>query len=92
MSTQNCKSQLKNFLTSIVFSRIQITSTRYHCRHVEFKKNNRERFISQKRTILINESEHVNSIIQFDEIVVNRSESFLIEENQDDLNESDHDD
>ena len=56
------------------------------------KKNNRERFISQKRTILINESEHVNLIIQFDEIVVDRSEPFLIEENQDDLNESDHDD
>ena len=56
------------------------------------KKDGRERFISQKRTISANESEHVNSIIQFNEIVVDRDEPLLIEENQNDLNESDHND
>ena len=55
------------------------------------KKNDRERFISQKRTISANESEHVNLIVQFDEIVVDRDEFFSIEKNQNDLNENDHD-
>ena len=54
------------------------------------KKNNRERFIFQKRTISVNESEHINSVVQFNEIVVDQSELFLIEENQDDLNKNDH--
>ena len=56
------------------------------------KRDDRERFTSQKRTISINKSEHVNLIIQFDEIVVDRGEPFSIKKNQDDLNESDHDD
>ena len=56
------------------------------------KKNNRERFISQKRTISANESEHVNSIVQFNEIVVDQGELLSIEKDQNDLNESDHDD
>ena len=56
------------------------------------KRNNRERFIFQKRTISTNEFEHVNSIVQLDEIVVNLNEFFLIEKNQNNLNESDHDD
>ena len=56
------------------------------------KKNDRERFISQKRTISTNKFEHVNSIVQFDEIVVDRNEFLLIEEDQNDLNKSDHDD
>ena len=56
------------------------------------RKNDRERFISQKHTISINEFKHVNSIIQFDEIVVDRNEPFSIEKDQDDLNENDHDD
>ena len=55
------------------------------------KKNDRERFISQKRTISINEFEHINLIIQFDKIVVDRSEFLSIEKNQNNLNESDHD-
>ena len=54
------------------------------------RKDDRERFISQKRTISINEFEHINSIVQFDEIIVNRNKSLSIEENQDDLNENDH--
>ena len=56
------------------------------------RKDDRERFISQKRTISTNEFEHVNSIVQFGEIVVDRDEFLPIKENQDDLNESDHDD
>ena len=56
------------------------------------KKNDRGRFTSQKRTISINESEHVNSIVQLDEVVINRNEFLSIEKNQNDLNESDHDD
>ena len=56
------------------------------------RKNDRERFILQKRTISANEFKHVNLIVQFDEIVVDRSEFFLIEKDQDDLNKSDHDD
>ena len=56
------------------------------------KRNDRGRFTSQKRTISTNEFEHVNSIVQFDEIVVDRNESLSIEENQNDLNESDHND
>ena len=45
------------------------------------RKNDRERFTSQKRTISINEFEHVNLVVQFDEIVVDRNESFSIKEN-----------
>ena len=56
------------------------------------KRDDRERFISQERTISANEFEHVNSVVQFNEIVVDRSEFLSIEEDQDDLNESDHDD
>ena len=56
------------------------------------RKNDRERFISQKRTILTNKFKHVNSIIQLDEIAVDRNKSFSIEKNQDNLNENDHDD
>ena len=56
------------------------------------KKNDRERFISQKRTTSTNEFEHVNSTVQFDEIVVDQNKFLSIEKNQDDLNESDHDD
>ena len=56
------------------------------------RRDDRERFTSQKRTISANEFEHVNSVVQFDEIVVDRNEFLSIEENQDDLNESDHDD
>ena len=56
------------------------------------RKNGRERFTSQKRTILTNEFEHVNSIVQFDEIVVDQNEFFSIKENQNDLNENEHDD
>ena len=56
------------------------------------RKDDRERFISQKRTISTNEFEYVNLIVQFDEIVVDQDEFFLIEKNQDDLNENDHDD
>ena len=56
------------------------------------KKDDRERFTSQKRTTSTNESEHVNSVVQFDEVAVDRNKFFSIEENQDDLNENDHDD
>ena len=56
------------------------------------KKNDRGRFTSQKRTISINEFEHINLIVQLNEVVVNQNESLPIEENQNDLNESDHDD
>ena len=43
------------------------------------RKNDRERFISQKRTTSANEFEHVNSIVQFDEVVVDRDEFLSIE-------------
>ena len=56
------------------------------------RKDDRGRFTSQKRTISINEFEHVNSTVQLDEIVVDRDEPLPIEKDQDDLNESDHDD
>ena len=56
------------------------------------RKDNRERFTSQKRTISTNESEHVNSTVQLDEVVVDRNEFLSIEKNQNDLNENDHDD
>ena len=56
------------------------------------RKDGRERFILQKRTISTNEFEHVNSIVQFDEIVVDRNEFLSIEKDQDDLNENNHDD
>ena len=56
------------------------------------RKNNRKRFILQKRTISTNESEHVNSIVQFNEIVVDRDQFLSIEKDQNDLNENDHDD
>ena len=56
------------------------------------RKNDREHFILQKRTTSINEFEHINSIVQFDEVVVDRDEFLSIEKNQNDLNESDHDD
>ena len=55
------------------------------------KKNDRERFISQKRTISTNEFKHVNLIIQLGEIVVDRNEFLSIEENQDNSNENDYD-
>ena len=55
------------------------------------KRNDHERFTFQKRTISINKFEHINLIIQFNEIVVDRDELFSIEKNQNDLNESDHD-
>ena len=55
------------------------------------KKNDRVRFISQKHTILINEFEHINSIVQFNEIVIDRNKFLSIKKNQNDLNESDHD-
>ena len=55
------------------------------------KKDDRECFISQKRTILTNKFKHVNSVVQFDEIFVDRNEFFSIEKNQNDLNENDHD-
>ena len=54
------------------------------------KKNDRERFTSQKYTTSINKFEHVNLIIQFDKIVVDRNKSLSIEKNQNDLNENDH--
>ena len=54
------------------------------------KKDDRGRFISQKRTISTNEFEHVNLIVQLDEIVVDQSEFLSIEKNQNDLNENDH--
>ena len=53
---------------------------------LNFKKNDRERCILQKRTISINE------FVQFDKAVINRNKYFSIEENQDDLNENDHND
>ena len=56
------------------------------------RRDGRGRFTSQKRTISANESEHVNSVVQFDEVVVDRDEFFSIGKDQDDLNESDHDD
>ena len=56
------------------------------------RKNDREHFTFQKHMISINESEHVNSVIQLDEVVVDRDEFLSIEENQNDLNENDHDD
>ena len=56
------------------------------------KRNDCERFTFQKRTISINKFKHVNSIVQFDEIVVDRSEFLSIEEDQNDLNENDYDD
>ena len=56
------------------------------------RRNDRERFIFQKRTISVNKFEHVNSVVQLDEIVVDRNEFFSIEEDQDDLNKSDHND
>ena len=56
------------------------------------RRDDRERFISQKCTISTNEFEHVNSVVQLDEVVVDRDELFSIEEDQDDLNENDHDD
>ena len=55
------------------------------------KRDDRERFTSQERTISANEFEHVNSTVQFDEIVVDRSEFLSIEKDQNDLNENDHD-
>ena len=54
------------------------------------RKDNRARFISQKHTISANEFEHVNSIVQFNEVVVDQSKFFLIEKDQNDLNENDH--
>ena len=45
------------------------------------KKNDRERFIPQKRTILKNEFKYVNLIIQFNEIAVDKGEFLSIEEN-----------
>ena len=55
------------------------------------RRNDRERFISQKCTISANEFKHVNSIIQFNEIIVNRNKFLSIEEDQNDLNKNDHD-
>ena len=48
---------------------------------LNLKKNDRERFILQKHTISTNEFEHVNSIVQFDKIVVDQNEFFSIEKN-----------
>ena len=45
------------------------------------KRNDRERFILQKRTILINEFEHVNLIVQLDEVVVDQNKFLSIEKN-----------
>ena len=59
---------------------------------LNLRKNDRARFILQKCTTSINEFEHVNLIIQFDKIVIDRKKFFSIEKNQNDLNESDHDD
>ena len=56
------------------------------------RKNDRERFILQKRTISTNEFEHINLIIQLDEIAVDRNEFLSIEKNQDNLNENDYND
>ena len=56
------------------------------------KKNDRERFIFQKRTISTNEFEYINSTIQLDEIIVDQNRFLSIEKNQNDLNESDYDD
>ena len=56
------------------------------------KKNDRGRFILQKHMISTNESEHVNSIVQLNEVVVDQDEFLSIEKNQNDLNENDHDD
>ena len=56
------------------------------------KKDDRERFTLQKRTISTNKFKHVNLTVQLDEIAVNRNEPLSIEKNQNDLNESDHDD
>ena len=42
--------------------------------------------------ISTNEFEHVNSIAQFNEIVVDQNELFSIEKNQNDLNENDYND
>ena len=56
------------------------------------KKDDRERFILQKRTISINEFKHVNSVVQLDEIVIDRNKFLSIKKNQNNLNENDHDD
>ena len=56
------------------------------------KKDDRERFILQKRTISTNEFKHINLIVQLDEIAVNRNEFLSIEKDQNDLNKSDHND
>ena len=45
------------------------------------KKDDRECFTSQKRTISTNEFKHVNLIVKLDEIVVDRDESLSIKEN-----------
>ena len=45
------------------------------------KKDDRERFTSQTRTISTNEFKHVNLIIQFNEIVVDRNKFLSIKEN-----------
>ena len=55
------------------------------------KRNDRERFILQKRTISTNKFKYVNSIVQLDEIAVDRDELLSIKKNQNNLNESDHD-
>ena len=58
---------------------------------LNLRKNNRERFISQKRTISINESEHVNLTVQFNEILIDQNKFLSIKENQNNLNENDYD-
>ena len=55
------------------------------------RKDDRKRFISQKRTISTNKFKHINLIIQFDEIVVDRDELLLIKENQNNLNKNNYD-
>ena len=57
---------------------------------LNLKKNDRERFISQKHTTSINEFEYINSIVQFDKIVLDQNKLFSIEKNWNDLNENDH--
>ena len=59
---------------------------------LNLRKEDRERFISQKCIISTNKFEYVNFIIQFDEIVDDRNEFFSIEKNQDNLNKNDHND
>ena len=48
---------------------------------LNLRKDDRKRFIFQKRTISTNEFKHVNSVVQFNEIVVDRNEFLSIKKN-----------